>query len=73
MIPTITMHPNLVKTMGTAHTEFSVPAQEGELAEALRQCAALLDQNPELTLVSVILDGAFVEFVFDGLEPICYS
>ncbi len=70
MIPTITLQPNLVKTMGTAAVELH---EREDLSNALRQCAELIDQNDDISLVAVILDGKFVEFVFDGLEPICYG
>lgn len=72
MIPTITLHPNLVKTMGSAHVAFSAGDREA-LIDALHQCANLLEQNEELSLLAVVLDSTFVEFLFDGLEPICYG
>jgi len=56
--------------MGTATAEID---EREDLSNALRQCADLLDQNEDISLVAVILDGKFVEFVFDGLEQICYG
>lgn len=70
MIPTITLQPQLIKTMGTATAEID---EREDLSNALRQCADLLDQNEDISLVAIILDGKFVEFVFDGLEQICYG